>query len=280
MSPAHETFEELAPAYALGALDEEETARFEAHLRRGCAACTHALADYGEALARVAAGLRTPPPVGVRERVLARVGRRPAGRVRRLVTVVAWAASVALAAGLSSWLTSNALRSTYEPVIAQMTSATKQLHTRGTEQQEALDRLRQQLAEQEKALALARAEAVEKGRPLALLRDPATRVIPLVGLTPSPRALGWMVWNPAAGGVFVAVDLPPAPADKAYELWTITAGKPAPAGVFAVDPAGKASLPVAPLPEGVAVDLFAVTLEPAGGVPAPTGEMFLVSKAT
>jgi len=36
-------------------------------------------------------------------------------------------------------------------------------------------------------------------------------------------------------------------------------------------------LRVEPLPEGTSVDLFAVTIEPAGGVPAPTGPIVLAS---
>jgi anti-sigma-K factor RskA len=51
-----------------------------------------------------------------------------------------------------------------------------------------------------------------------------------------------------------------------------------PAGVFAVDAKGVGSLRVASLRSGALPDTFAVTLEPAGGVPAPTGSMYLVGK--
>jgi len=45
-----------------------------------------------------------------------------------------------------------------------------------------------------------------------------------------------------------------------------------------VDAQGKGRLAVAPLPGGASVDVFAVTLEPAGGVQSPTGAMYLASK--
>ena len=51
------------------------------------------------------------------------------------------------------------------------------------------------------------------------------------------------------------------------------------AGVFSVDASGTGSLSVAPLPGVSAVNAFAVTLEPAGGLPAPSGEMYLLGKS-
>jgi anti-sigma-K factor RskA len=69
--------------------------------------------------------------------------------------------------------------------------------------------------------------------------------------------------------------LPPAPEGKTYELWTITGGKPSPAGVFQVDAAGQASHKVPP--GGGPVEVFAITLEPLGGVAAPTGSIVLAS---
>jgi hypothetical protein len=45
-----------------------------------------------------------------------------------------------------------------------------------------------------------------------------------------------------------------------------------------VDARGVGSLRVAPLRSGTPPDTFAVTLEPADGVTAPTGSMYLVGK--
>ena len=69
--------------------------------------------------------------------------------------------------------------------------------------------------------------------------------------------------------------LPPAPAGKAYEMWTIAGGTPTAAGVFQVDASGQA---IHRVPPGAGpVDVFAVTLEPESGVPAPTGPIVLAS---
>ena len=110
-----------------------------------------------------------------------------------------------------------------------------------------------------------------------LLRDPTTQVVTLQGLGPSPGATGRMIWHPAAGGQLFVANLPPAPPGKAYELWTIGEGAPRPAGVFRVDAEGRAAHRVEPVEGGRPVRVFAVTLEPEGGVPAPTGPMVLAS---
>jgi hypothetical protein len=115
---------------------------------------------------------------------------------------------------------------------------------------------------------------------LAILRDPATQVVALAGLPPAPSARARMLWQARAGGIFVAAGLPAPPPGKTYQLWAI-AGSNAPvsAGVFSVDAGGTGSLSVPPLPGVTAVNAFAVTLEPAGGLPAPSGEMYLLGKS-
>ena len=107
-----------------------------------------------------------------------------------------------------------------------------------------------------------------------LLRDPGTRVVAMQGTGPSPQAVGRVVWHETHGGHVFVANLPAPPAGRIYELWAITGGTPRPAGLFAPDASGKARHTVAPVGK---VDLFAVTLEPAGGVPAPTGPIVLAS---
>ena len=110
---------------------------------------------------------------------------------------------------------------------------------------------------------------------LDLMLDPATRVVPLRGLAASPEAVGRVVWHDTEGGHLFVANLPPPPAGKIYALWTISEGQPRPAGLFTVDASGRGSQPVPPARGPV--QIFAVTLEPAAGVPAPTGPMVLAS---
>ena len=250
VSPNHEPFGELTAAHALGSLGGGDLARFEAHLA-GCAECERLLGEYREALVGLAADVRQPPPGRAKRDMMARVGRRRSrGAGERFWSGLRWAASVAVAAGLLASVAATYVSGRYESQLGQMA----------------------------REVAALRGQVGQQRLALALLRDPATQVVLLAGLTPSPQARGRLIWNEHAGGLLVAADLPPAPPGKAYELWAMVGARPLPIGVFGVDAEGKGSLRVAPLAGARRVNRFAVTLEPAQGVPVPTGQTYLATK--
>jgi anti-sigma-K factor RskA len=255
----NDEFETLVAVYAVGALDGEDLARLEAHLAEGCPDCARILRESEEALARIAVtGPRESPPAHVKDELLARLqttAPRPRPVARRWLP---WAAGVAAAMLIGAALSAGFVAARYETKLGVMAREMAAMRERVTRQEQAL---REQLR--------VYASVVD------LLRDPNTKVVTLRGTGPSPQALGRVVWNEATGGHVFIANLPPPPEGKAYELWTITAGTPRPAGVFATDASGKGSHPVPPAGK---VDVFAVTLEPAGGVPAPTGPIVLASK--
>jgi len=115
---------------------------------------------------------------------------------------------------------------------------------------------------------------------LRILGAPDTQVVALDGLKPSPGARGRVWWHRNGGGFFVANGLPAAPTGKTYQLWVIAEGTLVSAGVFVVDPKGSATLQVKPLSGVGKVEMFAVTLEPVGGLPKPSGQMYLAGKAS
>lgn len=75
-------------------------------------------------------------------------------------------------------------------------------------------------------------------------------------------------------------NLPLIPADKDYQLWVIRDQKPVNAGVFhvAVEKAGGDLYRIDNLVEAdrKRINAFAVTLEPKGGLPQPSGKMYLL----
>jgi anti-sigma-K factor RskA len=85
----------LSGAYAVGALDDLERARFEAHLET-CADCRAEVAGLLEATALLAETSATPPPAHVREAVLAGIA-----TVRPLPPVVPTETTRATASGAS-----------------------------------------------------------------------------------------------------------------------------------------------------------------------------------
>ncbi len=233
-----EEFQELAGAYALGALDPDEREACEAHLaertHRGCEVA------LGRALATVGALGTALPPVlpseGLWRAIEARLGaagppaeERPSPR--RRVAWVGWASAAAAALFLVLWL------------------GERREAQRGRE------------AQQEVA---------------ALLDLPGSRVITLEPVPGRAGRAAAVVNLAARRAVIVSTSLPPA-AGKTYQLWVIRGtGAPSPAGFL--HPAGGLLLgQIDPALLAAPPDALAVSLEPPGGSPAPT-DVQLVGK--
>jgi len=114
----------------------------------------------------------------------------------------------------------------------------------------------------------------------AVLAAPDLARIDLAGQAVAPSAAARAYWSRSRGLVLTASNLPALPAGRTYQLWVLTKD-PAPmnAGLLKPDRDGRLTYTlVTPvdMPNPVAM---AVTLEPEGGVPAPTGEKYLVGVA-
>jgi len=259
---SHEPFDTLAAAWAVGALDGEERAVFERHLADGCDVCEAELRSSAEALAAAARSVPPMiPPPQVKEALLRRItatgsARRETLPPRRLV----WAVGSLVAVLAGAGFTATFVATRYEARLGQVAREAAALRA-SVQRDEAA--LREQIAVYQGAV--------------DLLRDPATQIVLLRGLGPSPRANGRVIWHPVAGGHLFVANLPAPPPGKAYELWTIGDAAPQPAGVFQVDGSGRGTYRIGPVAGGQPVKVFAVTLEPEGGVPAPTGPMVMAS---
>ena len=256
----HDTWIEQADVYALGALDKEELAQFEGHLATGCRTCAERIRETREALTLLPRSLSTvAPPSALRARVLAEIAaERPAQGTpvplrpeRRRGRALWWAGGAGLAAAAALLLVVNA----------------------------ELSKTRQEVRALEGRLATLQTELAQREETLRFLSDRNVRYVSLAGLKPTPEASAWLLWNSATRqGLLLARGLPPPPAGHTYELWALAGTRPVPAGVFDVDPGGRALLRLPPLPADQTFDAFAVTLEPVPGVPAPTGPMHLHGK--
>lgn len=101
--------------------------------------------------------------------------------------------------------------------------------------------------------------------------------VPLQGLAPANAARARVFVSPSRGLVMAAEGLPVLPPGRVYQLWAIIGSTPVSAGVFERDGEGRATLlHHAPIASPAAL---AVTVEPAGGVPAPTGPKYLLGLA-
>jgi anti-sigma-K factor RskA len=260
----HDEFEILAAVYAVGALDGNEREHFETHLAAGCAACEVSLRDSAELLAGLAREEpRVIPPAHVKDSLVRRVA-ESAPATRRAGSrsgAWRWLGATAVVASLLAAFTATVVAARYEARLGQVARETAAIRAR--------------LQADQGALA---AQLTTYREIVDLLRDPATRVVTLSGQGPMPQALARIVWNERTGGRMFVSNLAPPPPGKTYELWTIGEGPPRPAGLITLPPGGTGSQRVDPAPGGAPVKVFAVTLEPAGGTPAPTGSIILASK--
>jgi anti-sigma-K factor RskA len=250
---------ELLPVYALGVLDGEDRSDLEGSLR-GSEEGRRELAAFEDVVGRI--GRATPavlPSPELRRRVLAAAGPHRRTRPRWMWATLATAAILVVTLG-TFWFVRrerNEARREIEEARAAAANVLAQLEKTRDE----LEAARRRLAD-EKAFR-------------DLLASPEARVTSLAGLPPAPQAHGRVVWNPGAGeAVLLVTGLTPAPAGKTYELWVI-AKAPVPAGVFQVDAEGRAVFRLPMVEELARVRTFGVTLEPTGGVPAPSGPMVL-----
>jgi anti-sigma-K factor RskA len=256
---AQDELHESSGAYALGLLEGEERNAFEAHLAT-CAECRAEVRAFG----RVTGGLdlavdQLEPPATLRARVLANAvpsGRR-IGSAGRTAALPYWLAAAAAIAAVAVGIHAASLRNRIEVLEDELVTVRSEASA-----------LRQDLDS-------ARAGAAIGQRVRYVLAASDVKRVDLAGQTLAPTALGRAFWSPSQGLIFAA-NLPAAPPDRVYQLWLVKDTGPISAGLLEAD-AGALTLVTEPLdPRGA--QALAVTLEPAGGVPAPTGPMYLLGK--
>jgi outer membrane murein-binding lipoprotein Lpp len=291
MTSAHSPrFDELLPAYALGALDGDELRELAAHLAAGCPTCEGELRrlaaeveDLAAAAAELPESLAAEAPEilgGVKRRLLAELPRHPrlpelapappaafpsppAYAARSGRSVLRWVplAAAAVLALVAVWGLVRQARMGAE--IERLRGESRQLAARA----EALER----------RAAQAQAESQRLARTLSIIAAPGVESVRLAGMGTSHAAAGRTYVNVAdRKAVFYAFGLPALGPDKTYQLWYLDdQDQPTSAGVFEVDAHGKAALVVDQSLPVERIQAWAVTIEPRGGRPQPTGPMAL-----
>jgi anti-sigma-K factor RskA len=114
---------------------------------------------------------------------------------------------------------------------------------------------------------------------LRLLRSPHPAVWELPGTAEAPQARARLLGSPAEQmAVLIVSGLEPLPPERDYQLWFLREGKPEGSAVFDVQRSGEGQILVhAPRQLGQ-YDLAAITPEPAGGSPGPTGPIIIAGE--
>jgi anti-sigma-K factor RskA len=272
----HEEFRENLEAWAIGALRVSEAQEVEGHLET-CQSCSGIARD----LALVPAALQAVTPLDspspfLRARLLS--GIQDAAAPQTTATADRFVSSspavkASSGTGLTAWLAAAAALL----LAAFLGWDGVRLRSRIAELTAELQQARAAVAASESRMAMIQQTADRNQSALAVLTAPDMARIDLAGQPDAPNASGRAYWSRARGMVFSAAALPPPPAGRAYQVWVVTSA-PAPisAGLIQPDSGGHVSAVFATpsdIPQPVAV---AVTLEPAGGVPSPTGPKVLL----
>jgi anti-sigma-K factor RskA len=277
VNAAHDELKHDAAAYALGVLEPAERAAFEAHLS-SCAECAAEVRQMR--LAASALPYTVPqvsPPPSLRARILDQAVRGvgpsdPADR--KAGPGVATVAVVRERRGPPAWLQIAAML----VVGAGVFLYAQRMQARVSNLEAQLAQAQAQVATSDRLTAEARTVALRAQSAMGVFAAPDVARIDLAGQPAAVSARARALWSRQRGMVFTATNLPALPAGRVYQVWVVTAQAPVSAGLLTPDASGGGSVyfetPVDILPP-VAV---AVTLEPAGGVPAPTGAMYLVGK--
>lgn len=262
---SHEKLSELCSIYALGALDGEELREFEAHLKTGCPLCGQQIQEYGETVALIPETLsNVKPSDDLKSRLMARLDL--VAPSRGVVDFKPTAKAPPAKRGWLPWACAVAAGIALTVSLTRVSSLNRGL----AEQQERLNQQLEQLKVFQRLLSSEK-EVTE------FVARPGTQITPLAGTDKSPQAAGKILWNAQEKkAFFYASNLAAPPEGKTYQLWMIAGNKPIDAGIFAVGLDGSGFLKVPSLSDADKAQKFAVTLEPAGGVPQPTGDMHLL----
>jgi anti-sigma-K factor RskA len=283
----HEEYKEMLAEHSLGALDAGEALALETHLAE-CADCRAELAqwlDTGASLAYSAP--RVEPPPALRSRLLESI--RTTEEKSTSSATNQRSDAVAEITSQKSPATTNVIKMPERArmrwsgmqrfgamaaslALAALIGLLLVIWNRNRNMQAEMARLKGDLQTIQEQL---------KGEQeiSRMFTAPDTLVATLSGTEMAPRARARLAYNKSGAAMMIANELPPAPAGKDYQIWFIAEGKPVPGGVFKPDAKGHVEMHDQ-IPAGArGATAFAITLEPQGGTPAPTGEKYLLGAA-
>jgi len=269
----HDEVRDALPLFVVDADDQATRRELLDHLA-GCDECRHALQEYqqaADALAQSVPQIRPRPEL--RARTLAAIvgtGTQAEGaKVHRMPTP---APAPATRAGWAPWLAAAAAL-----VAAVATAGLFQTRAELSEMRSTLAVWQARVADAERNAQASQATLVTYRRQLDVMTADDLLLVSLSGLPPANAAQAKAFVSRSQNAIlFTARDLPSLPAARVYQLWAVAGGQAISAGTFVPDARGRSQL-VADVPALTArPDALAVTVEPEGGVPAPTGPKYLL----
>ena len=291
---------DLIAPYFLGSLEPEERSLLEEHLD-ACSECNAEVLEAGEAATVLALSVeQVPVPASVKEGLFARIEAesrlRPAAPEARgpslLARILGSGPLTHPATALASVLLVVVVggggvlfNARVDGVVRENDALRDQLGVMATASAQTTARLDDTLAEmaeeQEtiatnlRTVAAAVAETTA-GLDNRLAQTVSVNVLEGSGQMSNSRVMVLMT-DQGAVALLAALDLPPLPPDRVYQVWLVRGSLRYSAGIFTVDPSGFGQTLirlVGPLGE---FDAIAITIEPRGGSQWPTSTTVLRS---
>ena len=280
-----ENYRELLAANALTALDAADARALSSHLE-SCADCRSEINEWEDAAALLAFEAQPlEPATNVRERILAsvraddRAARLANDRVRLFANADHPTRAILGKGSVlqprpgnvwSSFRSFGAIAATI--VFVALSIALVVLWQKNRNTQRELAQLTTEMNQAQAQLDRERAMG-------ELLTSPDAHMAKLAGTNVAPGAHAMLAYDKSGHAMLLAKGLPSAPAGMAYQLWFIKDNKKMPGKVFIPDAAGNGTIEdqIPAVARDAAV--FAITLEPMGGVQVPTGSIYLISSS-
>ena len=273
---------ELIPLYAVGVLDREEAHAVEDFMRDASAEERHELSEWRDVVSMLPLALpEIAPPERLKARLLDRIAEdsedqetqllyrivdsKAAPVVESPAKVLPFTSARKFETSPQRWLLMAAT------VLLALTSAFL-VWRNGyvAAQRDAITAERDRVAAE---LERAKKEREEIYASLTA----ASKIVPMAG-DETPQANAKVIWDmkQQVWKIFI-VNLPPPPSGKDYQLWYVTnKNQKISASVFSTDSSGNTVLTLTLPPQALTgLAATAVTLEPKGGSPQPTGKFYL-----
>ena len=262
-----ERIQELISAYSLGVLEGDDLRELEEFKQNNPSLFDELLRENEGEFTRISYAVGgAMPDSGLKKRLMADIKKEKAGSP--VSTSSFWQKVSPLWLNLGTALAALIIIS----LVSYNFLLTNKLETR----QAAISNLQNQIAAKQAEIDNLDAQSQQNRQILTFLEDPNVVIINLVNTQPDLTAVGRVLWNTNDDqAMFFGINLPKPPEGKTYQLWAIGGGDPMSAGVFNVNDVGKNVLILDSLSDLGDIKQFAVSLEPAGGVPLPTGKIYL-----
>jgi anti-sigma-K factor RskA len=263
----HNDYKEMIPAHALSALDAADERVLSKHLAE-CDECRRELADWEATAASLALSAKPmEPSPQVREKLLTKIRSEVSGSESRSGS-----------SGRQSGSEKSGSTSSASNVLPFGSPKRTLWNSLGSLGSIAAVILFGALIVSVVVLWQQNRTLREQNEFFQLLTAPGSRMAELSGTAEAANATAMLAYDRNGRAMLIAQGLPRAPEGKQYQLWFIVGNSPLPGKAFSPDNSGRTMLKDE-VPEAARHSaIFAVTLEPTGGVQSPTGSIYLRSE--